>query len=154
MKEAIAAIEKARAEGVDVNFDIYPYMATGSVLYTLLPDWVSEGGRSMMLARLKNLETRKRVIEEMKNGKHDYSKIVVSISALDKNLNRKKITEIAKAQEITVEDAILDLLIASEGRVVTMMEVLSQENVDKGIKSPFSMISSNGSGYQKEHEKT
>lgn len=152
MEEALNLIETARTSGIDVHFDVYPYTATGSVLYILLPDWVSEGGRTMMLARLKDEETRKRVIKEMRDGEMDYSKITISISSkLNKTLNRKNIADIAKAQGKSVEDAVIDVLLASEGHVVTTMEVLSEKNVDKGVINPFSIISSNGSGYNTEH---
>lgn len=154
MEEALNIIETARTSGIDVHFDVYPYTSTGSVLYILLPDWVTEGGRNMMLARLKDPETRSRVAKEMRENDHDYSKITISISALDKTLNRKRIVDIAKVQGKTVEDTIIDVLIASEGRVVTMMEVLSEKNVDKGVINPFSMISSNGSGYNISHRET
>ncbi len=154
MEEALNLIETARTSGIDVHFDVYPYTSTGSVLYILLPDWVTEGGRQMMLSRLKDEGTRKRVTKEMKASENDYSKITISISALDKSLNHKKITDIAEAQGKTVEDAIIDVLIASDGHVVTMMEVLSDKNVDKAVINPFSIVSSNGSGYDIEHRKT
>jgi N-acyl-D-amino-acid deacylase len=154
MEEALSLVETARTSGIDVNFDVYPYTSTGSVLYILLPDWVTEGGRNMMLSRLKDPDVRERVVKEMKENEHDYSKITISISALDKTLNHKKITEIAQLQNKSIEDAIIDLLIASEGRVITMMEVLSEKNVDKGVINPFSIISSNGSGYDIAHSET
>jgi N-acyl-D-amino-acid deacylase len=154
MEEALTLIETARTNGIDVHFDVYPYTATGSVLYILLPDWATEGGRNMMLSRLKDPEIRQRIIKEMRESAFDYSKIIISISALDKTLNHKRITEIAKLQRKSIEDAIIDLLIASEGRVITVMEVLSEKNVDKSVVNPFSIISSNGSGYDIAHEKT
>jgi N-acyl-D-amino-acid deacylase len=154
MGEALNLIETARTSGIDVHFDVYPYTATGSVLYTLLPDWATEGGRNMMLARLKDPDVRQKIIKEMRENEYDYSKIIISISALDKTLNRKKIVDIAQAQGKGVEDAILDLLVASEGRVITIMEVLSEKNVDKGVINPFSIISSNGSGYDIAHKET
>ncbi|MDD5397252.1 MAG: amidohydrolase family protein, partial [Candidatus Moranbacteria bacterium] len=123
-------------------------------LYILLPDWVTEGGRSMMLTRLKDPEARKKIVKEMRASEHDYSKITISISSLDKTLNHKRIAEIAQIQNKSIEDAIIDVLIASDGRVVTMMEVLSEKNVDKAVINPFSIISSNGSGYNIEHRKT
>ncbi|NTW27044.1 MAG: D-aminoacylase [Candidatus Moranbacteria bacterium] len=154
MEEALNLIETARSGGIDVHFDVYPYTSTGSVLYILLPDWVTEGGRDMMLSRLKDVDVRKRVIKDMKASENDYSKITISISAMDKSLNHKKITEIAQIQGKSVEDAIIDVLIASNGHVVTMMEVLSEKNVDKAVINPFSMVSSNGSGYNTEHRET
>jgi N-acyl-D-amino-acid deacylase len=154
MEEALDLIETARTNGVDVNFDVYPYTATGSVLYVLLPDWVSEGGRNMMLARLRDSDVRKQVIKEMRHSDYDYSKITVSISSLDKTLNRKRIADIARAQEKSVEDVVIDILIASDGRVITMMDVLSEKNVDKAVQNPFSIIASNGSGYAIDHRGT
>ncbi|NTV41012.1 MAG: D-aminoacylase [Candidatus Moranbacteria bacterium] len=154
MGEALSLIETASANGIDVHFDVYPYTFTGSVLYITLPDWVSEGGRAMMLARLKNPETKKRVLKEMRENEFDYSKIIVSISAIDKTLNRKSVVELAKIQGKSVEEVIIDIMIASDGQVVTMMEVLSEKNVDKGVINPFSIISSNGSGYSLKHKET
>ena len=108
----------------------------------------------MMLTRLKDANTRKKIIKEMKENEYDYSKITISISALDKTLNHKRIEDIAQIQGKSVEDAIIDVLIASDGHVVTMMEVLSEKNVDKAVINPFSIISSNGSGYNVEHVAT
>lgn len=152
MDEAVNLIEAARSGGVDVNFDVYPYHMTGSVLYTLMPDWVAEGGKRMMIQRLKNKEIRSRVINEMKEDDIDYSKIVISISPLDKNLSKRSIVEIAASQGKSVEESVIDILIASDGRVVTMMNVLSQKNVDHAIRNPFSIVSSNGSGYSLGHK--
>lgn len=154
MDEALGMIETARTNGVDVNFDVYPYTITGSVMYILLPSWVSEGGRTMLLTRLKDPEIRARVIKEMRENDYDYSKIMISISSMDKSLTRKSIIDIAKAQGKSIEDAVVDILIASGGRVITMMDVLSEKNVDKGVQNPFSIISSNGSGYNVEHKET
>lgn len=152
MDKAIELVGIARKSGMDVNFDVYPYTATGSVLYTLLPDWVARGGKKMMVSRLKNPGTKARVIAELKKEDFDYSKISIAISPLDKTLTRKKITEIAEAQGKSVEEAIVDLLVASNGRVITSMDVLSEDNVVKAIKDPFSIISSNGSGYSTDHK--
>ncbi|MEI8344185.1 MAG: D-aminoacylase [Candidatus Moraniibacteriota bacterium] len=154
MEEALNLIETARTSGIDVHFDVYPYTSTGSVLYITLPDWATEGGRTMMLSRLKDEKTKRRIIKEMHANDFDYSKIIISISALDKTLNRKSVVDLAQIQGKTVEEVIVDILIASDGQVVTMMDVLSEKNVDKGVLNPFSIISSNGSGYSLEHHKT
>lgn len=151
MDQALRLIEKEKENGTDVSFDIYPYTNTGSVLYVLLPDWVSEGGRKIMLSRLKDPSIRAKVIKEMKEAGFDYSKVEIAISPLNKTLARKNISEIAASQGKEVEETIIDVLVASNGRVVTSMDVLSEENIEKGIKHPLSMIASNGSGYNIEH---
>jgi len=150
-EKALKMIEKASKEGVNINFDVYPYTITGSVLYVLLPDWVAEGGKKMMVHRLRDKAIREKLLKEMQENNFDYSKVIISISPLDKTLNRKKIVDIAKAQDKTVEETILDILIASEGRVITMMNVLSEKNVIKALEHPLSIISTNGAGYNIEH---
>lgn len=154
MDEAINLIETAKASGVDVSFDVYPYVVTGSVLYILLPDWVAKGGKKMMINRLEDPLTRKRIIYEMQNSSIDYSKIIIAISHLDKTLTRKKIIDIAASQGKSDEEAIVDLLVASEGRAITSMAVLSEKNMIKAMRHPFSIISSNGSGYNTNHKKS
>ncbi len=154
MDEAINLIETARADQLDVNFDVYPYTVTGSVLYILLPDWVVEGGKKIMIQRLKNPVIRARVVQEMRTDGFDYSKIIIAISPFNKTLVRRRIVDIAAAQEKSIEEVIVDILIASEGRVITMMEVLGEKNVSKAIRNPFSIISSNGAGYSLSHKKS
>ena len=154
MDDALALIDNAYKNGVDISFDVYPYTNTGSVLYTLLPAWVAEGGKKMMLYRLKDLAVRAKVISEMKRSGFEYDKIEIASSSLDKTLTRRKIADIAQAQNKTVEDTIIDILLASEGRVITSIEVLNESNVKKAIVHPLSMIATNGSGYNVNHAKT
>lgn len=152
--EGLRLIDHAFERGVDVTFDVFPYTNTGTVLYTLLPDWVSAGGKKMMIQRLKDPAIRSKVIAEMKVSGFDYSKIKIAISSLNKTLSRKSILEIAKSQEKSPEDAVVDVLIASEGRVITSIESLSQDNVEKAIVHPLSIVATNGSGYSIDHAKT
>ncbi|HEX7586336.1 MAG TPA: hypothetical protein VF390_01740, partial [Patescibacteria group bacterium] len=102
--EGLRLIDHAFERGVDVTFDVFPYTNTGTVLYTLLPDWVSAGGKKMMIQRLKDPAIRSKVIAEMKVSGFDYSKIKIAISSLNKTLSRKSILEIAKSQEKSPED--------------------------------------------------
>jgi N-acyl-D-amino-acid deacylase len=152
--EALKLLEHGKEQGVDVTFDVYPYTNTGSVLYTFLPSWVTDGGRKMMLHRLKDQAARYKVISDMKSMKIDFGQIEIAISSIDKALRRRKISEIAKAQEKTIFDTVIDILIASEGRVITSSELLSEENVEKEIKHPLSIFATNGSGYSTDHRKS
>ncbi|MDO8565984.1 MAG: D-aminoacylase [Candidatus Moranbacteria bacterium] len=154
MDEAFNLIETAALSGLDVSFDVYPYTTTGSVLYTLLPEWVTQEGRKMMLARLKDPSVRSTIERDMRQKEIDYSQILVSSSALSKMLSRRKISEIAASQGKSPEETILDFLIASNGQAIVSLEALSEKNVLKAIQHPFSIISSNGAGYDVAHAKT
>jgi len=148
MREAIELVEKASQKGININFDIYPYTMTGSVLYILLPDWAAEGGKEVLLKRLKQPATRARIIKEMQEKKYyEYDKITVAISPIDKTFIGKSISEIAQAQNISVEEAVINMLVASEGRIITFLDTLSKDNVEIGLRHNLSFIASDGSGY-------
>jgi N-acyl-D-amino-acid deacylase len=155
MDEVLAEIEKAQKSGIDINFDVYPYRETGSVLYVYLPAWAAEGGKKMLLRRLKEKHLREKVIDEMKHtAQYHYEDAVVAICPFAKSLTKRKISEIAKERGVSVEEVIVDLLVASEGRVITTMECLSEDNVKKAIQHPLSIIASDGAGYGVGHEES
>jgi N-acyl-D-amino-acid deacylase len=147
-KENWSQMEKAlkKIEKTNIVFDIYPYTFSTTVLYTLLPDWVSDGGKRMMLERLRNKKLRKRVVEEMESGL-DLSLGVVAHTMRSDYFCGKSFLEIAHTQGSTVNDAVIDVLLASDGQVDIFLESVSTENIEKGLRSPNSVISSNGIGY-------
>jgi N-acyl-D-amino-acid deacylase len=154
MDQALEMISRARENGLDITFDVYPYTSVGSVLYTLLPFWVTDGGKKMMLSRIKDSELRPKIIEEMKSSGVDYAKIEIASSSLNKTMARRKIAEIAASQEKSVEDAVLDLLLASDGRIIISMDTLLDENIQKALIHPAAIVATNGSGYSDRHGKT
>lgn len=154
MDDVFNLIETAALNDVAVTFDVYPYTSTGSVLYTLLPEWVTQDGRKMMIERLKDHQTYLSVLRDMNKDTIDYSQVVISVSTLSKMLSRRRISEIAKLQGKSPQEVVLDLLLASDGRAIVTMEVLSEKNVLKAIQHPFSIISSNGVGYDLAHAET
>jgi len=54
-------IEKARASGIDVQCDRYPYTAAKTGLMSILPPWSYEGGRESTLQRLQDTKERKKI---------------------------------------------------------------------------------------------
>ena len=148
MAKAINRIEKTT-----VVYDVYPYTFSATVLYTFLPEWISDGGRRMMLERLHNKKLRERVIKEMAQG-HDLSNAVVAETLHSHFFCGKTFQEIAKKQGVSVNEAVINVLVASEGQVVVFYEGMSEENVVRGIQGKNSVISTNGTGYtiQKHNE--
>lgn len=154
MDEVFNLIEAAALNNLDISFDVYPYTVTGSVLYTFLPTWITENGRKLMLARLRDEKVRATVIQEMQKNGVDYSSMTISVSGLGAMLSRRKVSEIAALHAKSPEEVVIELLMASEGRAIVAIESLSEKNVLKAIQHPFSIISSNGSGYATEHAAT
>lgn len=146
--KALEMIERAEKKGLNINFDVYPYTTTGSVLYILLPDWAAEGGKWMLIKRLRDPNIKAKVIKEMQETKpYEYNKVKVAISPADRTFIGRKMTEIARTEGISVEEAVINMLIASEGRVITFFETLNEDNVKLALKHPLAFIASDGSGY-------
>src|SRR6185369_6687799 len=68
MSHVLARIKQARARGLDVTADIYPYIAGRTSLSACLPPWAKEGGVDKMLARLRDPQTRQRLKKEISEG--------------------------------------------------------------------------------------
>ncbi|MBI2625729.1 D-aminoacylase [Candidatus Parcubacteria bacterium] len=151
---AIALLEDARDAGVELHFDVHPYTVTGSVLYVLLPDWVVEGGRRRMLERLKNPETAAKAKEDLDALGFDYDRIMIGSTHADKTFVGKTVAQIAARQGVSATEAIIKLLIAAEGQVITLSDVLSEDNVRLGVTHPKSFVVSDGQGYALMHRES
>src|SRR5207244_2710125 len=65
MKEVIGLIEAARAAGLDVTADMYPYVASANNLSSNIPDWAHAGGTDAMIERLRDPAQRARILKEI-----------------------------------------------------------------------------------------
>ncbi len=69
-------IAAARAEGLDVDCDAYPYAAGANPLKNLLPPWVQVGGNAAMLGRLGEPQMRARIAQEIaESGLNNWGRI-------------------------------------------------------------------------------
>lgn len=140
-------LHKAEAKKLPITFDVFPYTANNTVAYILLPSWVSLGGKSVLLDNLKDMSIRLKVIQEMKSNSYDYNRMIVSDSPMNKSILGKSIVEIAKNQGLGVEDALIQLIIASEGRARVIVEAISESHMKELIHCPNSVIGSDAAGY-------
>lgn len=68
-RDLVSIIEAARASGLNVTADQYPFVASGSSLQaSLLPRWSLEGGRPALLERLHDAATLERIRAEMRDN--------------------------------------------------------------------------------------
>ncbi len=137
----------AAAKNLDINFDIYPYTSTATVFYTLLPDWIAVGGRAQLVENLKNGNFKTKVKSELQGKEENFKEIIVASGNIDKIFIGKTIDEIAKNQGGGIIETIINLLIAAEGKLVVFWPALSEENFIKALKSPLSIIASDGAAY-------
>jgi len=147
---ALEAIREANNRGANISFDVYPYTSSGPVLYTLLPPWVTEGGRENLLKLLKDKDTRRKAVAEMKKSPLNYEQIVIASSPLSKLLVSRSIAEISRIRGSSPEEVVIDLALASEDQCSVIVKLLAEKNVEQAVASPHAIICSDGVGYGEE----
>jgi len=151
MARALQMVDEARARGLAVTADIYPYIAGSTTMTSLFPAWTLEGGMERFLARLGDAATRRRIIDEVQGGREGWSRangsvgwdeIVVSSCQNQKQFEGQTVAQIAAAMGRDPAEAMMDFLLAEEGTVAIILFMMSEENVARGIAHPQVMIGS------------
>src|SRR5207247_2344361 len=112
MKEIVGRIEAARASGLDVSADVYPYTASFNGLDATIPDWAHEGGVDALLARLKDPAQRERIVREIL-AEPFYPDDILLVSALfpaTSSYLGLRLSEAAKRMGKPPAEALLDLV--------------------------------------------
>jgi len=150
--ESLRLIDEARARGVDVASDQYPYTASSTGLTILFPAWSKEGGQEALVARLREAATRTRIHTEIvahinaeRGG--DPATIVAANCGWDATLNGKSLADILRdrGRSVTVEEAAtLAMELQENGGCQGVFHSMSEEDVTRVMQHPMTMISSDG----------
>jgi N-acyl-D-amino-acid deacylase len=165
MAEVLRHLESARARGVDVTADQYPYTRASNGLSSCLPLWVREGGLEKMLARLTDPSLRERIKAEMDDGNvtawenqwHGAGGgdgVMIS-SVLNPDLRKyegKRLTDIGKDMGKDPRDAVMDLVIADRDETSVITSIMSEDDVRTALRHPLVGIGTD-SGAQAEDGK-
>ncbi len=151
MGEAIAKIDEARALGLDISADMYPYNAFCTTMTSLLPAWALAGGKEAMCARLNDpvyrTEIRRSVARDARDGEPGYWEGTL-ISHCDKRpeYQGRNLQELADERKLAPEDLALDILLEVGGEVDMVQFAMKEENVEMGLGTGYVMIGSDGEG--------
>lgn len=149
LDEAIARIETAQRDGVQITANMYTYVAGATGLDASMPPWVQEGGYLDWAERLKNPEIRERVRREMKTDSNEWENlyygagsaenlILIGFKNPDLRMHTgKTLAEVARLRGTSPEDTAMDLVIEDGSRVGTVYFLMSEENVKRQIKLPW-----------------
>jgi N-acyl-D-aspartate/D-glutamate deacylase len=155
MGEALRTLETARARGVDVSADMYPYTAGSTTLASLLPTWVHEGGMPALLARLADRAARQRILDAGRadegewngpNGAVAWSDVMVAECPRVPGAEGLTMAELATARGVPAEDVLIDLLLQADGQVSMINFLMLDANVARGLQFPHVMIGSDNLG--------
>jgi N-acyl-D-amino-acid deacylase len=144
--EAIEMIKKARAEGLKVTADQYPYAASGtSVTAALVPRWAEVGGTLELIKRIADPALRPRLVAEMESNlrRRGGADSLLITSANDHSLEGKTLAEIARKLNLNPVLAALELIKAGGAGVASFS--MSEKDIENFMKQDFVMTGSDGS---------
>jgi dihydroorotase/N-acyl-D-amino-acid deacylase len=149
MPEILAKIEKARAEGLDVSANQYPWNRASNGLDANLPPWVREGGREALLKRLADPATRERAKADMAREETDWENqylgaggaegVMVSAVLSDslKKYEGRTIAAIAADEKKDPRDALIDIVIADRANAYCILAIMDEKDVRTALAHPL-----------------
>jgi len=147
----LGMIEAARAEGLAIDCDAYPYAAGSNPLKNLLPQWIQAGGLEAMLARLALPETRTRIRAEIdRDGLNNWGRIPswdcvqISISPHLPQHAGETVAAIAAARGRDPIDLVCDYLIEDNGATRVLITSIAEEDIREIVRSPSALVGSDG----------
>jgi N-acyl-D-amino-acid deacylase len=153
MPEVLKHFEAARARGLDVTFNMYPYDRASNGLDACLPLWVREGGLEPMLQRLKDPSLRDRIKRDMDDpntkdwenqwyGSGGGAGVMVS-TVLDPALRKwegKNLVQIGREMGKDPRDAAMDLVIADRAETSVIISIMREDDVRAALAHPMMSI--------------
>ncbi len=145
-KEVIEHIDAARAEGLEIWADQYPYAASGSGLQpSLVPGWAQEGGAEALAKRLQDPEQRSQIRKEMVDNlarRGGANSIMIRHYPPDPSLEGKRLDEIAKQHLQDPLDTAIDMLIKGGAGIVSFN--MNEKDVEAFMQQPWTMTCTDG----------
>ncbi|MEO8036157.1 MAG: D-aminoacylase [Acidobacteriota bacterium] len=141
MPHVIERIDAARAEGIDVAANVYPYIASGTSLSTLAPDWAMEGGYGDFQKRLQDPPQRERIVDALRAQYAKRGERGIYVARIDNaglaQYEKKFIEQIAAEMAIPPEEALLRLFAETKGSPNVIFFSMSEPDVQYALKQPY-----------------
>ncbi|MEO5763136.1 MAG: D-aminoacylase [Vicinamibacteria bacterium] len=145
MKAMLKRIDDARAEGLDISADQYPWAASSNNLDASLPFWVREGGAEKMVARLSDAKQRATAREDFLKAPENTdwpagaSRVLVT-SVLNPSLKKyegQTVEQIARTENKDPLDTLMDIVVADKGNTARVTFSMSEDDVRDALRHPF-----------------
>ena len=148
LDQAIAKIEGARRDGLEITADMYTYTAGSTDLDAAMPPWVQEGGYDAWARRLRDPKVRERVRREMVTAQGQWENLLLAAGGEGtllvgfknealRGYTGKTLATVAKLRNRSVEDTAMDLVVEDGSRVQVVYFLMSEDNVKRQIRLPW-----------------
>ncbi len=157
-------IDSLRDEGHNISANMYTYTAASTGLDATLPPSVQEGSTQEFIKRLKDPETRNKVVEEVRNQQTEWENFYqlaespenILLLEFDqdslKHLNGNTLADVSEMWNSDPVETIIDLIIANNGDIGSVFFLMSEENVRTKIKVPYMSFGSDARSVAAEGE--
>jgi N-acyl-D-amino-acid deacylase len=142
--EVLKNLDKARARGVDVTWDQYPYTATSTGLQIFIPDWAHEGGTHALKKRLRAHETSRRILAEMRQSGKDWSQVLIIACSGHPEWQNLTPVEIGTQLGRPPEEAVIEILLAENSEVKMANFAMCEEDIETIMRHPTTIVGSDG----------
>lgn len=155
MDRVLRLLDDARARGVDVTGDVYPYHAGSTKMDNLMPAWVHDGGIAKLLERLDDPAARRRIVAEclvdgerwrtVSQGAIGFDEIQIA-TCRRHELEGLTLAALARQTGRAPAEALMDLLLGERATVGMVSFSQNLDNVAKVLAHPATMIGSDSIG--------
>ena len=155
MDAVLRLIDDARARGVDVSGDVYPYHAGSTKMDNLLPAWVHDGGLPKLLERLGDRAARQRIVAEcvmdgerwgtISQGRVGFDEVMIA-TCRQHELEGLTLAALARQTGKAPAEALMDLLLEERATVGMVSFSQNLDNVATVLAHPAIMIGSDSIG--------
>ena len=143
----VQRIERARAQGIEVYADQYPYEASSTSLSAaLVPRWAQVGGQDSLDTRLANRDTRARIREEMVENldrRGGAERIMFRRYPADVSIEGRTLAELARDGGRDPLDTALDLVEGGGPSIISFN--MHEDDIRTLMAQPWTMTASDGS---------
>ena len=151
--ESLRMVDEARARGIDITIDQYPYTASQTGITALIPQWAQEGGRNRMLARINSQETQQSVKDAIvdkilydRGGGHPRN-VFISRNPRDRAMEGKNLAQLAEERGLepspeNAAEVVFDII--RGGGATAVYHAIGPEDVDRIMQHPTTAIGSDG----------
>ncbi|MFP6840077.1 MAG: D-aminoacylase [Pseudohongiellaceae bacterium] len=151
--DSLRLVDEARARGIDISIDQYPYTASQTGIVALIPQWAQEGGNERLLERIASPETRGTVKAAIVDkilydrGGGDPKNVVISRNPRDRSMEGKNLAELTLEAGMSptpenAADVVMDIVKA--GGATAVYHAIGPEDVDRIMQHPATAIGSDG----------
>ena len=157
MPHVLARIDSARAAGLDVTANLYPYVAAATSLDASIPAWAHAGGVDSMLARLRDPQTRARIRAELLAPPRNTDRfmraaggatgvLVIPFADSLKRYTGKRLSDVAAARRQDPIETLFDLVTLERARTGAIYFLMNDDDVQLALKHAWTSFDTDAGG--------